>query len=219
MELCQTWHTKGPSMQLLWAHCLLLAAGFDFLIHPMFIFVCSSLSCKDRHRWRCKEKGVPPCSLSELQAYSFAAGVGDSHCDIVVYIIYVYIYIIVYMYMSVYLVELYIIVVDIDNLFRFTCPSYRQLAFRENFRDVAHLLLMYLSTLAASCSLKVRFAEMHSWATKPSIPSADTKKSKSQLLHGSVEDALGGQHNSRTTIIIALPPTRRTAWKFQMDQF
>lgn len=108
-----------------------------------------------------------------------------------------------------YVVELYIIIVDIGNLFRFTCPSYHQLAFRENFRDVAHVLLMYL-----------KYAWWDAFvAAKPSIPCADTKKLKSQLLHGPVEDALGGQHNSRTTIIIALPPTRRTAWKFEMDQF
>ncbi len=41
--------------RLLWAHCLLLAAGFD--LFGFWSIPC--LSCKDRHRWRCKEKGVP----------------------------------------------------------------------------------------------------------------------------------------------------------------
>lgn len=158
MELCQTLHTKRPSMQLLWAHCLLLALGFDFSylshVYPCLLIFVLQISTPVEMQG----EGSSSCSLSELQAYSFAAGEGDSHCDIVVggcllvklkqssvrwalqsrICTYMYVYV-----TCMYMVELYVIVVDIDNLFRFTCPSYRQLAFRENFQDVAHVLLMY----------------------------------------------------------------------------
>ena len=85
----------------------------------------------------------------------------------------------------------------ISHAIPFTCPSYRRLAFRRNFRDVMYYSCTYVHSqhLAAW-----KYAWWHAFV-------------------GSVEDALGGQHNSRTTIIIALPPTRRNGlkcWKFEI---
>ena len=98
-------------------------------------------------------EGSSSCSLSELQAYSFAAGEGDSHCDIVVGGCLGCLLVKPKQSSVRWALQSCICIITYVNIYGeivHNCSGYRQLVpvhlpelSPKNFRDVAHLLLMY----------------------------------------------------------------------------